>query len=161
MIERIPGARWVPALAALTLLVLAGTALATAGDGEQPLPPRDLQAEADDGDVHLTWQPPVAGEADAYAVYRHDANGWTQVGTTTNTSLVVEAGEGPAVYAATTLDGDSESAYSDPALDTSVLSVAPCISIKPHEFPPFVIDPGCLSEPDPTVRLNVYVTTDL
>jgi ABC-type proline/glycine betaine transport system substrate-binding protein len=76
------------------VLGLAATAGAQTDAGEAPLPPRDVHAEDADGEkVQLVWQPPLAGEADTYHVYRLDSQAWTQVATTVNTSANVTIGE--------------------------------------------------------------------
>jgi hypothetical protein len=98
------------------VLGLAATAGAQTDAGEAPLPPRDVHAEDADGEkVQLTWQPPLAGEADTYHVYRLDGRTWTPVATTVNTSAIVTIGEHDvAVFHVTAANEHGESAPSKP-----------------------------------------------
>jgi len=162
-------------------LGLAATAGAQTNASEAPLPPRDVHAEDADGEhVQLTWQPPLAGEADTYHVYRLDGQTWTRVATTATTNATVAISEhNVAALHVTAANEHGESAPSKPvvarhcicqvsqstlqtaslstiSVEVPELSRTPCVSIKPYAFPPVVIDPGCISEPSkPSVRLNL------
>ena len=150
------------------VLGLAATAGAQTDAGEAPLPPRDVHAEDADGEkVQLTWQPPLAGEADTYHVHRLDGRTWTQVATTVNTSASVTIGEhNVAVFHVTAANEHGESAPSEPVVavegrtacqeasvsvtmeangcsDETVpdgISAGACVRISPDQVPPVGVD---------------------